>query len=249
VASPWAGSNFGAIHIPRIGQEVIVDFEHGDPDRPIITGRVYNAEQMPPWDLPSNKTQSGVLTRSSKGGAAGAGMRDGAGDANALRFEDKKGQEQVWFHAQKDYLTEVENDESKWVGNDRKKEIDRDEFSTIHRDRTEVVDRNEKITVHGWRTEEVDLDETVTIHKNRKKTVDENENAHIGKNKTTEVGKNIVFQAGDSITLKVGRSVLVMKSNGTITLNGHDYSITMSGKKTVNTKGNITMKGAKVLEN
>jgi len=268
VASPWAGSNFGVIHIPRIGQEVIVDFEHGDPDRPMITGRVYNAEQMPPWALPANQTQTGILTRSSKGGAAGSGMRDGVGDANALRFEDKKGQEQVWFHAQKDYLTEVEHDESKWVGQDRRKEIDRDEFSTIHRDRTEEVDRNETITIHGWRKEEVDLDETITIHKNRKKTVELNEKVHIGKtktenivmaymqnvgmgrmenvglgyslnvgmamntlvglsqssqigrSKTIKVGNHYTLEAGDSITLKAGKSVLVMKSDGTVTLNG-----------------------------
>ncbi len=297
VASPWAGSGFGAIHIPRIGQEVIVDFEHGDPDRPIITGRVYNAEQMPPWPLPANQTQSGVLTRSSKGGAAGEGLRDGPGDANALRFEDRKGQEQVWFHAQKDYLTEVEHDESKWVGNDRRKEIDRDEFNTIHRDRTEVVDRNEKINVHGWRTEEVDLDETLTVHKNRTRTVDLNESVtihksrskkvdnnetdrigknwsikvgknktetismaymqnvglgrmenvgmgyslnvglmmntlvgvnqstQVGMNKTTNVGKNITLQAGESITLKVGASTLVMKADGTITLNGKNIDV------------------------
>ncbi|WP_418648170.1 type VI secretion system Vgr family protein [Thauera butanivorans] len=297
VASPWAGSNFGAIHIPRIGQEVIVDFEHGDPDRPIITGRVYNAEQMPPWSLPANRTQSGILTRSSKGGAAGAGLRDGAGDANALRFEDKKGAEQVWFHAQKDALTEVEHDESKWVGNDRRKEIDRDEFNTIHRDRTEVVDRNEKIDVHGWRTETVDLDETLTVHQNRTrtvdgnealtihksrtKTVDRNETDRIGKNwsikvgknktetiamaylqnvglgrmenvglgyslnvgmamntlvglsqtsqigidKTTTVGQHLTLQAGESITLKVGASTLVMKADGTITINGKSIDV------------------------
>ena len=206
VASPWAGSNFGAIHIPRIGQEVIVDFEHGDPDRPIITGRVYNAEQMPPWSLPANRTQSGILTRSSKGGAAGAGLRDGAGDANALRFEDKKGAEQVWFHAQKDALTEVEHDESKWVGNDRRKEIDRDEFNTIHRDRTEVVDRNEKIDVHGWRTETVDLDETLTVHQNRTRTVDGNEALSIHKNRTKTVDKNETDRIGKNWSIKVGKN-------------------------------------------
>ena len=70
VSHPWAGKNFGGMHVPRIGQEVIVDFLEGDPDQPIITGRVYNAEQMPPWDLPANATQSGILTRSSKGGGS-----------------------------------------------------------------------------------------------------------------------------------------------------------------------------------
>ncbi|MFA9950053.1 type VI secretion system Vgr family protein [Dentiradicibacter hellwigii] len=206
VASPWAGSNFGGIHIPRIGQEVIVDYEYGDPDRPLITGRVYNAAQMPPWELPANKTQSGFLTRSSKGGAPGEGLRDGAGAANALRFEDKAGAEQLWLHAQQDQLTEVERDEDKWVGQDRRKEIDRDEFNTIHRDRTEVVDRNEKINVHGWRTEEVDLDETITIHQNRKERVDHNETISIGDNRNESVGKNETITIGINRTESVGKN-------------------------------------------
>ncbi|MFG0674103.1 type VI secretion system tip protein TssI/VgrG, partial [Delftia sp. WSY_7] len=141
VATNWAGPGFGAISIPRIGHEVVVDFLNGDPDYPIVTGCVYNAANMPPWALPANATQSGIKTRSSKGGAAGAGMKNGPGDANAIRFEDKAGAEQLWLHAQKDQLTEVENDEDKWVGNDRRKTIDRDETSVIHRDRTETVDR------------------------------------------------------------------------------------------------------------
>ena len=95
VSSPWAGSNYGGIHIPRIGQEVVVDFLNGDPDYPIITGRVYNAMQMPPWDLPANKTQSGFLTRSSKGGTPGHGLHNSPGTANAIRFEDKAGEEQL----------------------------------------------------------------------------------------------------------------------------------------------------------
>ncbi|TDS81680.1 type VI secretion system tip protein TssI/VgrG [Comamonas sp. JUb58] len=204
VSQTWAGSSYGSMHIPRIGQEVIVDFLNGDPDYPIITGRVYNAMQMPPWDLPANKTQSGIKTRSSKGGAPGAGEKDGAGDANAIRFEDKKGQEQLWLHAQKDQLTEVENDEDKWVGNDRRKVIDRDEFNTIHRDRTEVVDRNEKINVHGWRTEEVDLDETLTVHQNRQRRVDLKESVDIGISRDKTVGRNETDDIGNNWTINVG---------------------------------------------
>ena len=204
VSSPWAGSNYGGIHIPRIGQEVVVDFINGDPDYPLITGRVYNAMQMPPWDLPANKTQSGFLTRSTKGGTPGHGLHNSPGTANAIRFEDKAGQEQLWLHAQKDQLTEVENDEDKWVGQDRRKTIDRDEFNTIHRDRTEIVDRNEKINVHGWRTEEVDLDETITIHQNRKERVDHNETISIGDNRTEDVGKNEKIDIGINQSLKVG---------------------------------------------
>ena len=205
VSQTWAGSNYGSMHIPRIGQEVIVDFLNGDPDYPIVTGRVYNAMQMPPWDLPANKTQSGIKTNSSKDGAAGAGMKNGAGDANAIRFEDKKGEEQLWFHAQKDQLTEVENDETKWVGRDRDKTIDRDEFNTIHRDRTEIVDRNEKINVHGWRTEEVDLDETLSVHKNRKRTVDLNESITVKVSRDKTVKKHEKDKIGRNWSIDVGR--------------------------------------------
>ncbi|GKS92251.1 type VI secretion system tip protein VgrG [Acidovorax sp. SUPP2539] len=206
VATSWAGSGFGAISIPRIGHEVVVDFLNGDPDYPLVVGCVYNAANMPPWALPGNATQSGIKTQSSKGGAFGDGMKNGAGDANAIRFEDKKGAEQLWLHAQKDQLTEVENDEDKWVGNDRRKTIDRDETNTIHRDRTETVDRNEKITVHGWRTEEVDGDETITIHSNRKERVDHNETISIGDNRDETVGINEDIRIGKNRSKTVGRS-------------------------------------------
>ena len=206
VSHPWAGSKFGVIHTPRIGQEVIVDFMGGDPDYPMITGRVYNADQMPPWDLPGNKTQSGILTRSSKGGAPGAGIKDGPGSANALRFEDKKGAEQLWLHAEKDQLTEVENDEDKWVGRDRRKTVDRDELNHIQRDRTETVDRNELINVHGWRTEEVDKDETITIHQNRTERVDLNEKISIGKNQNLKIGINRDEAVGSNETTQIGKN-------------------------------------------
>jgi type VI secretion system secreted protein VgrG len=206
VSHPWAGSNFGGIFTPRIGQEVLIDFINGDPDRPIVTHRLYNEDNLPPWDLPANKTQSGLLTRSTKGGDPGAGMKDGPGTANAIRFEDKRGAEQLWFHAEKDQLTEVENDEDKWVGNDRRKTVDRDETNHIKRDRTETVDRNEKITVHGWRTEEVDLDEMITIHQNRKERVDLDEKISIGKNRTEDVGDNETVKIGKNRTKKVGKN-------------------------------------------
>src|SRR5262249_46609799 len=92
VASTWAGKQWGAIHIPRIGQEVVVDFLEGDPDQPIVVGSVYNAQQMPPFALPANKTQSGIQTRSSLGG--------GGANFNQIRFEDKAGSEQLHIHAE-----------------------------------------------------------------------------------------------------------------------------------------------------
>ncbi|WP_350337312.1 type VI secretion system tip protein TssI/VgrG [Delftia lacustris] len=204
VATNWAGPGFGAISIPRIGHEVVVDFLNGDPDYPLVTGCVYNAANMPPWALPANATQSGIKTRSSKGGAAGAGMKNGPGDANAIRFEDKAGAEQLWLHAQKDQLTEVENDEDKWVGNDRRKTIDRDETSVIHRDRTETVDRDETITVHNNRTERVDHNEKISIGDNRNEDVGIDENISIGKNRSKTIGKTETDKIGQNWHVTVG---------------------------------------------
>ncbi|CAB5663601.1 Uncharacterized protein conserved in bacteria [Delftia tsuruhatensis] len=205
VSQNWAGAGYGSMHIPRIGQEVIVDFLNGDPDHPIITGRVYNAMAMPPWELPANKTQSGIKTRSSQGGVPGDGMKNSPGTANALRFEDKAGAEQLWLHAQKDMLAEVECDSETWIGRDRSKVVDRDEFNTIHRDRTEVVDRNEKIDVHGWRTEVVDLDETLTVHQNRRRTVDLDESLHIRQSRHKTVGQHEKDSIGRNWSTMVGR--------------------------------------------
>ncbi|MET0065429.1 MAG: type VI secretion system tip protein TssI/VgrG [Candidatus Thiodiazotropha sp.] len=198
VAQVWAGKNWGAMHVPRIGQEVIVEFLDGDPDRPIITGRVYNAEQMPPWGLPANQTQSGILSRSSKGGSGA--------NANALRFEDKKGAEEVWLHAEKDQRIEVENDESHWVGHDRTKTIDHDETSHIKHDRTETVDHDETITVHNNRTERVDHNETISIGDNRSEDVGKNETISIGQNRSETVGKNETIAIGKNRSETVGKN-------------------------------------------
>lgn len=186
------------MHVPRIGQEVLVDYLNGDPDRPVITSRVYNAYQMPPWSLPANATQSGFLTRSSQEGTAD--------NANALRFEDKKGEEQLWIHAERNQDIEVENDETHWVGNDRTKTIDRDETSHIKRDRTETVDRDETITVHGNRKEEVDGNETIDIHKNRTETVDGNEKITIHKNRNKTVDKNETDKIGGNWSTTVHKN-------------------------------------------
>src|SRR5690554_1727401 len=198
VSHPWAGAGFGGIHVPRIGQEVLVDYLNGDPDRPVITSRVYNNLQPVPWSLPANATQSGFLTCSTPQGTWQ--------EANALRFEDKIGQEQIWLHAQKNQDIEVNNDETHWVGNDRTKTIDRDETTQIKRDRTETVDGNETITVHKARTEEVDGDETITVHSNRQERVDKNESISIGDNRTEDVGKNESITIGDNRHKTIGKN-------------------------------------------
>jgi len=155
VATPWAGKNWGMIAIPRMGMEVMVDFLEGDPDQPIIAGMVYNAEQMPPYALPANGTQTGILTRSAKGGAAA--------NANEFRFEDKKGSEQVYLHAEKNQDFEVEHDETHWVGHDRTKTVDHDETVHIKHDDTITVDNNQTLTVHGKQDNTIDGDQSTKI--------------------------------------------------------------------------------------
>ncbi|EGT4452103.1 type VI secretion system tip protein VgrG [Cronobacter sakazakii] len=178
VSSAWAGQGFGGVQIPRVGDEVVVDFINGDPDRPLITGRVYNEASMPPWALPAAATQMGFLSRS----------KDGSLDnANALRFEDKAGEEQVWLHAEKNMDTEIENDETHSVGSNRTKTIGANETTTVKKNRTETVVENETITVHQNRTETVDGNETITIHSNRTETVDQNEDVRIGQNQSVTV--------------------------------------------------------------
>lgn len=196
VSHPWAGKNWGMVAIPRIGQEVIVDFLEGDPDQPIITGRVYNAEQMPPYELPANKTQTGILTRSSKEGSAA--------NANELRFEDKKGSEQVYLHAEKNQDIEVENDETHWVGHDRKKTIDNDETTLVKHDRTETVGNNETITIGVNRTEMVGSNESITIGSNRTKTVGASETASVAMQRTHLVGINETIGVGGAQEIGIG---------------------------------------------
>lgn len=212
VMMPWTGKNWGMIHIPRLGQEVVVQFEEGDPDRPIVVGMLYNADTMPPYALPSNKTQSGVKTNSSKEG----------GGFNELMFEDKKGTELVRFQAQHNYRQIVKNDAEITVGLETKKEGDM--TTTIHRhltetlktgdhtfvveegseERTIAVDMTE--TIGGNETITVGKDSTIDIGSNSKLTIGSNLKQKVGSNMTLDVGAKLTIQAGASIELKVGGS-------------------------------------------
>lgn len=138
VASPWAGKNWGAVSIPRVGQEVVVSFLEGDPDRPLIIGSVYNAVNTVPYALPDNKTQSGIVSRSLLGGTA---------DANELRFEDKAGSEDFFIHAQKDMHEEVENDHVVAIDHDETITIKNDQTADIKHDRKHTVGNDDKLDV------------------------------------------------------------------------------------------------------
>jgi type VI secretion system secreted protein VgrG len=163
VGQIWAGANWGGIHIPRMGQEVIVQFLEGDPDRPIITGSVYNIDNMPPYTLPANATQSGIKSRSTKGGTPG--------NFNELRFEDKKGSEQVYLQAEKDQDIMVKNNETHHVGVDRTKTIGGNETVTVTGNRTETVNQSENITVKQSQTISVTGGRTITVGASQTETI------------------------------------------------------------------------------
>jgi type VI secretion system secreted protein VgrG len=273
VSSTWAGKGWGFIQIPRIGQEVIVDFLEGDPDRPIITGRVYNAELVPPYPLPAKGTMSGVMSRSSKGGASD--------NYNEIRFEDEKGKEEVYIHAEKDKKEVVENDNAEEIGHDEKIKVGNDQSVSVTKNqqvavgknRTKSVAENETVSVGKNRTETVSDDETVSIGKMRQHTIGKDETltvrgkrdvsitkdqtTSVGENRTVSVtkddkltvGKKLVLDAGDEITIKTGSASIVMKKNGDITIKGKDLKLEGSGKIDVKASSDVTVKGSKVLAN
>ncbi|WP_022974468.1 type VI secretion system Vgr family protein, partial [Xanthomonas maliensis] len=245
VATSMAGERFGFVAVPRIGQEVIVQFLDGDVDRGLITGVVPNQTQMPPWELPDNRTQTGFLTRSSPDGVYE--------NANAFRFEDKKGQEEVWLHAEKDQRIEVEHDESHWVGNDRSKRVDHNETSSIGDNRTEDVGQNETIsigknrsvTIGGNKSETISLAKAETIGLAKALTIGAayqtsvgaamntsvglSQTAQIGQSKSTKVGKRYHINAGEEFMVTVGKSTLVMRADGTVLINGTQFNFSASG--------------------
>lgn len=222
VAQLWAGESWGAMFIPRIGHEVIVDFIEGDPDRPIITGRVYNAANMPPYPLDAEKTKSTIKSNSSKGG----------GGFNEYRFEDKKGSEEIYQHGQKDLTIKTENDknqitghdETLLIGHDRTKTVKNDETTTVNGNRTETVDKNETISIHGNRTETVDKDETISISGNRTESVAKDETISIDGSRTESVTKD------ETISITGGRTLSVGKAE----------SITISGDKSETIEKGLT---------
>lgn len=225
VSHPWAGKAWGAVATPRIGQEVIVDFLEGDPDQPIITGRVYNAEQMPPYELPANMTQTGIKSRSSKGGTPD--------NFNEIRFEDKKGSEQVFIHAEKNQDIEVENDETHWVGHDRTKTVDHDETTHVKHDRTETVDNNETITIKGNRGETVEKDESITINGNRTETVNKDETITISKNRTESVGESETISVTKDQTISIGKNKTLSVDKNESTTVGENRSLDVAKNDTV----------------
>ncbi|MBN3734659.1 type VI secretion system tip protein TssI/VgrG [Burkholderia sp. Tr-20390] len=180
VSSPWAGGGFGGVQIPRVGDEVVVDFLNGDPDEPIVTGRVFNGEKMPPWGLPGSATQSGLLSRSSPGGTTD--------HANAFRFEDKKGAEQLWMHAERNFDAETELDHSLSVGNNHTHTVGNDETMQVKNNRQRSVGQNETVNIGQNRVAQIGANETHGVVGNRTRTVGQNETVTIAANRDATIG-------------------------------------------------------------
>ena len=198
VGQLWAGQDWGGIHIPRIGQEVIVDFLEGDPDRPLITGRVYNAERMPPYPLPDQKTRSGIKSRSSKEGSAE--------NFNELRFEDLKGEEMVYLHAERDFDTYVERRCREYIGADRHLVTAGHRREHIQKDATLKVDQNHLTKVGQSYGLEVGMD--------MKEENGMNRSAEVGMAYYLKAGMSVVIEAGVSLTIKAGGGFITIDPSG-----------------------------------
>ena len=231
VAQSVASNQWGAQYLPRVGQEVLVDFLDGDPDQPIVNGAVYNAQKMPPYTLPANKTQSGFKSRSSAQGAAD--------NFNELRFEDKKDSEDVFFQAEKDFHRVVKHDDDLKVGNSQTLEI--------KKDRTETVkEGNESVTVEkGNRTVKIaEGNETLEVTKgNRSTTIGQgNETLKVSKgNRSVEVS-----MGNDVLTIKQGNQTtkIDLGKAETTAMQSIEFKVGSSSIK-IDQSG-ITIKGAMV---
>ena len=212
VSQAWAGKGWGAVSLPRIGQEVIVDFLEGDPDQPIITGRVYNGEEMPPYALPDEMTKTVLKTNSSKGGEG----------FNEFRFEDKKGEEQIFMHAEKNLDIRVKNNEYETVTKDFHLIVEQDKFEhtkndhqeTIDRDYVQSVGRDHHLKVSGKQAMEVTGSRSLKVSGDVAEQFGQNYSSQVSMAAYLKAGMTIVLEAPSGITLKCGGNSVVLDPSG-----------------------------------
>lgn len=196
VSQPWAGKAWGSIALPRVGQEVIVDFLEGDPDQPIVTGRVYNGEMRPPYDLPRDATKATMKSSSSPGG----------GGFNEIRFEDRKGSEQIFVHAERNQDNRVKNDSLEWVGNDR--------HLIVQGGRFEQVGGATHLTVKGDQNEKIDGTVSLETGMDLQQKIGLKHALDAGMEIHLKAGMNVVVEAGAQLTLKVGGNFVSLSPAG-----------------------------------
>lgn len=196
VAQTWAGNKWGTMFIPRIGMEVLVDFLEGDPDRPIIVGCVYNPENMPPYTLPDERTKSTIKTNSSQGGNG----------FNEIRFEDKKGSEQIFIHAEKDQDIRVKNDCKEIIQHDRHLIVENDQYEKVKKDK--------HLQVTGNQTEKVDANVHLKVGTNKEQKIGMKYAVDSGMEVHLKAGVSATIEAGTSLTLKVGGNFVNINPGG-----------------------------------
>jgi type VI secretion system secreted protein VgrG len=212
VASPWAGKQWGMIHIPRIGQEVIVAFEEGDPDQPIIVGSVYNSDQMPPHELPANKTQSGIKSRSTPGA--------GSQNLNEIRFEDKIGNEHIFIHGEKDIHVRCKASYFETIGGDFNQAVGGASRTEIKGKKSLKIGGDHAVNVAGVMTTDVGADALIQAGGALAlagKQIGLLSGTVLGVNSPdvgVDASNSIVLQAGSGITLACGDNFITINSGG-----------------------------------
>ncbi len=241
VSQHMTGQGWGAFHIPRIGQEVVVQFEEGNPDRPIVTGMLYNNAKKPPFDFPANMSQHGFKSNTTKGG----------GGFHELVFEDKKDQEFVRFQSEKDYISKIKNNADISIGFEKKDPGDLTQ--KIYHDKTEELETGDhSFTVKdGLQTVSISQSNSVTIGEDESISIGADKSDAIGANYSIEVGDTLDISAGSKIRLTVGGSRIEMTSaeikitSATIKLAASGkLEATASGAMTLESSGKMDVKGA-----
>ena len=201
VSSSWAGGRYGGIAIPRIGMEVLITFLEGDPDQPLITGCLYHKENAVPYDLPANKTRSVFKTLSTPGG----------GGYNELRIEDRKGAQQIYLHAQRDWDENIEHDQKIRVGHERHDTVEANSYSEFKAE--------EHRTTHGDRRSEVKAVDHLTVGNNQHVKIGTGQFVEAGQEIQLSSGLKVVLEAGSELTFKAAGSFIKLDGSG-ITMAG-----------------------------
>ena len=247
VVQPWAGKQWGTLFIPRVGDEVVIEFLHGDLRRPVVVGSLYNGEDRPPVSLPAGQTITTIKSSSAKGG----------GGSNEMRFEDKKGSEEIYLHGQRDWRTVVEHDQYETIGNNKTVEVGGNRTETVGRVQTLTIGAAFQVTVGAAMNERVGSDKQVNVGGNLSETAGKDLRLNIGVDGRLTIGRNLSLAAGngitveaqkavtisaaDGLTLKCGQAAIVLKKNGDISITGKEILVKGSG--------DIILKGQKILQN
>ncbi|MCH7301398.1 type VI secretion system tip protein VgrG [Pseudomonas capeferrum] len=237
VSQGWAGGSWGSMAIPRIGQDVIIQYVNADPDQPMITGRTYCGNQLPPYDLPEHKTRMTIKSQTHKGGGY-----------NELRFEDELGRQEVFIHAERDQNNVVKHNETTQVGNDRAERVEQDESISIGRDRREDVAQDESLSIGQNRVHEIGNDDSLSIGRTHTIVTGQDRIEKVGNhrqdftkaNHTVEIGGHLeqvvaghnLLQTGEAIRhttkvydIQVSESLTIRSPGGLLRIDGAGVSL------------------------